>query len=196
MAGLADFCNKIAAGFNPCGKTPSSAGIEPGIYVYNVADVVLTFDATNPLIVTGITGDLFKIKGFGDNFNSISKPAKKQVGGRYTETVTAYITENSVATKKFVYNALNGRVGVIVVNNDKSTESAVELFGAVNGLQLSENSQRDAANEDMQGAWMLEFTNPPKLTEPYPPRAVSIPPTTGPATYASTIAALEDLLPA
>lgn len=198
MAGLTDFCGQIAAGFDPCGKTPGVAGIEPGIYAFNKGDFILTFDTTNPLIIIGITrvgtSLMYKIIGFGDSFNAISKPAKKQVGPRFTETIAAYISDNSTVTKQFIVNALTGRQQYIIVNNDKSTDGAIELYGAINGLQLSDNSERDASNEDMQGAWKLEATNPPKLLEAYPPRAVAIPPTSGPATYASTIAALDAFL--
>jgi len=192
MSVLTDFCDKIGAGFDPCAKAPGVAGIEPGVYAFNKDEFTLTLSPTNPLIVTGITrvGDalMYKIKGFGDSFNAISKPAKKMVGPRYSETVTAYITDNSSVTKQFVVNALTGRVCIIVVNNEKSTDGAVELFGAQNGLQLSDNSQRDAADEDMQGGWKLEFINPPKLLEAWPPRCVTLGVT---PTYATTIAALE-----
>lgn len=197
MAGLADFCGEIAAGYTKCGKTPSSPGIEPGMYVYNKDQFVPTYDATNPLIITGFTrlDDAFlmyKLEGFGDNFNAISKAVKKTVGPRFSETIAAYIAENSTTVKKLIYNGLVGRLCFIVVNNDKSTDGAIELFGAVNGLQFTENTQRDAADEDMQGAWKIEASEPSKLLEPYPPRAIAIPPDGGgAATYASTIAAID-----
>lgn len=201
MAGLSDFCGTIAAGFTKCGKSPSVAGIEPGIYVFNLDEFTITYDATNPLIVTGFTRAdntklFYKLEGYGDNFNAVSKATKKMVGPRYTETITAYVSDNSTDTKKLIHNGLTGRLGFVVINNDKATDGAVELYGAVNGLQFSDNTERDAANEDMQGAWKIEATNPPKLLEPFPPRAVLIPPGTGEATYASTLAALELLLAA
>lgn len=196
MAGLTDFCGEIAAGFIRCGKTPSSAGIEPGLYAYNKDQFIVTYDVTNPLIVTGFTrvdiaNVMYKIEGFGDNFNAISKPNKKTVGARYTETIKAYIADNSTATKQLIHNGLIGRICFIVINNDKSTNGAVELYGAVNGLQFTDNTQRDAANEDLQGAWDIEAMNPPKLLEPFPPRAVLIGTT---PTFATTLAALEAFL--
>lgn len=199
MAGYSDLCGDIAAGFIRCGKVPSQAGIEPGLYVYNHDQFVPTFDTANPLIVTAFTRAdddfvMYKLEGYGDNFNSISKPVKKQVGPRYAETIKAYISDNSTTTKALIHNGLLGRLGFIVINNDKSTNGAIELFGAVNGLQFTENTQRDAANEDLQGAWDIEAMNPPKLLEALPPRAVLIPGESGPATYATTIAALALLL--
>jgi len=58
------------------------------------------------------------------------------------------------------------------------------------------DAERSAADDTMDGGYKLKLTNPDKLKEPYPPRAVSIPPTTGSATYASTIAAIEALVAA
>lgn len=86
-----------------------------------------------------------------------------------------------------------GRVCAIAVNNYKSSDSAIELFGAVNGLILTD-AERSAADENLDGGYKLKLTNPDKLREPYPPRAVSIAPTSGAATYASTIAAIEALV--
>lgn len=194
-ASLNDFCGNIIAGFDPCGKTPSVAGIEPGIYAFNQGDFTFTYDSVNPLLVTGITrvgtALMYKIIGFGDSFNAMSKVTKKAVGPRYTETITAYITSNSSAVKQLIVNGAIGRLQFIVVNNDKSTDGAVELYGAVNGLQFSENTQRDAQDEDMAGAWKIEATNPPKLLEAFPPRSVLLGVT---PTYATTITALDAFL--
>ena len=85
-----------------------------------------------------------------------------------------------------------GRVCAIAVNNYNSSDSAIELFGAVNGLILTD-AERSAADETVDGGYKLKLTNPDKLREPYPPRAVSIAPTGGAATFASTLAAIEAL---
>ncbi|NNU33602.1 hypothetical protein HK413_04565 [Mucilaginibacter sp. S1162] len=86
-----------------------------------------------------------------------------------------------------------GRVRAVAINNYKSGDSSIELFGAVNGLILAE-AERNAADETIEGGYKLKLTNPDKLKEPYPPRAVSIAPVSGSATYASTLAALEALV--
>jgi hypothetical protein len=88
-----------------------------------------------------------------------------------------------------------GRVRAIAVNNYNSSDSAIELFGAVNGLILTD-AERNAADESLDGGYKLKLANPDKMKEPYPPRAVSIAPGTGSATYASTIAAIEALVAA
>jgi len=188
--------NKINAGFSLGTGEPVTAGIEDVIYIFNQGDISLTFDSENPLIVTGLTAisaaKVYKFEGTNNSFNSISKLAKTSVGPRYTEEIDFNIAGFSVDVKGQLQAMGYGRVCAIAVNNYKSSDSAVELFGAVNGLILTD-AERSAADETMDGGYKLKLTNPDKLREPYPPRAVSIAPTSGPATYASTIAALEAL---
>lgn len=123
----------------------------------------------------------------------MSKLAKTAVGPRYTEEIDFNIAGLSVEIKEQIGAMGYGRVCAIAVNNYKSSDSAIELFGAVNGLILTE-AERNAADEGMDGGYKLKLANPDKLKEPYPPRALSIPPVSGSATYASTIAAIEALL--
>jgi hypothetical protein len=189
--------NKINAGFAIGTGEPITSGIEDVIYVFNEADITLTFDTTNPLIVTDLTAvgsaKVYKFTGTNNSFNTISKLAKTAVGPRYTEEIDFNVAGISSDIKEQLMAMGYGRVRAIAVNNYKSSDSAVELFGAVNGLILTE-AERNAADEAMDGSYKLKLSNPEKLKEPYPPRAVSIPPVSGSATYASTIAALEALV--
>jgi hypothetical protein len=123
----------------------------------------------------------------------MSKLVKTPVGPRYTEEVDFNIAGFSVEIKAQLMAMGYGRVRAITVNNHSSSNSAIELFGAVNGLILTD-AERNAADESLDGGYKLKLNNPDKLREPYPPRAVSIAPTSGPATYASTIAAIEALI--
>ncbi|HWZ15692.1 MAG TPA: hypothetical protein VNW95_10695 [Mucilaginibacter sp.] len=189
--------NKINAGFSLGTVSPVTAGIEDVIYIFNKDDITLTYDTTNPLIVTGLTAvsaaKIYKFEGTNNSFNTISKLAKTPVGPRYTEEIDFNIAGFSVEVKGQLMAMGYGRVCAIAVNNYNSSDSAVELFGAVNGLILTD-AERSAADETLDGGYKLKLTNPDKLREPYPPRAVSIAPTSGPATYSSTIAAIEALL--
>ena len=189
--------NKINAGFSLGTDSPVTAGIEDVVYIFNQSDITLTYDTTNPLIVTGLTAvsaaKIYKFQGTNNSFNTMSKLAKTAVGPRYTEEIDFNIAGFSVAVKAQLMAMGYGRVCAIAVNNYNSSDSAVELFGAVNGLILTD-AERSAADETMDGGYKLKLTNPDKLREPYPPRAVSIAPTSGTATYASTIAALEALV--
>ncbi|GAB3937007.1 hypothetical protein [Mucilaginibacter myungsuensis] len=188
--------NKITAGFALGAASPITSGLEDVIYIFNEGDIALTFDTTNPLIVTGLTAVtdalVYKFTGTNNSFNSISKLTKTQVGPRYTEEIDFNIAGLSTEIKTQLMAMGYGRVRAITVNNYKSGDSAIELFGAVNGLILSE-AERNAAEESIEGGYKLKLTNPDKLKEPFPPRAVSIAPQSGTATYASTLAALEAL---
>src|ERR1700761_4361949 len=189
--------NKINAGFSLGTGDPITAGVEDVIYIFNQDDITLTYDVSNPLIVTGLTAvssaKVYKFEGTNNSFNTMSKLAKTSVGPRYTEEIDFNIAGFSVDVKSQLMAMGYGRVCAISVNNYSSSDSAIELFGAVNGLILTD-AERSAADETMDGGYKLKLTNPDKLREPYPPRAVSIAPTSGPATYASTIAAIEALV--
>lgn len=189
--------NKINAGFSLGTSEPVTSGIEDVIYIFNQDDVTLTYDVANPLIIKGITAvasaKVYKFEGTNNSFNTMSKLAKTQVGPRYTEEIDFNIAGLSTDVKAQLMAMGYGRVKAISVNNYKDSDSAVELFGAVNGLIVTE-AERNAADETLDGGYKIKLTNPDKLKEPYPPRAVSIAPTSGTATYASTIAALEALV--
>jgi hypothetical protein len=189
--------NKINAGFALGVDEPTTAGIEDVIYIFNQDDFTLTYDTTNPLIVTGITAvdaaKIYQFQGTNNSFNTTSKLAKTSVGPRYTEEIDFNVAGISVDIKTQLQAMGYGRVCAIAVNNYNSSDSAIELFGAVNGLILTD-AERSAADDTVDGGYKLKLTNPDKLREPYPPRAVSIAPTSGPATFASTMAAIEALL--
>ncbi len=188
--------NKINAGFSLGAGKPITSGIEDVIYIFNHDDVTLTYDAANPLIVTGLTAvanaKIYKFEGTNNSFNTMSKLAKTQVGPRYTEEIDFNIAGLSTDIKAQLMAMGYGRVRAIAVNNYKDGDSAIELFGAVNGLIVTE-AERNTADETLDGGYKIKMTNPDKLKEPYPPRAVSIAPQSGAATYASTITALEAL---
>jgi hypothetical protein len=191
--------NKINAGFSLGTAAPVTAGIEDVVYIFNQDDFTFTYDTTNPLIVTGITAvgtaNIYKFEGTNNSFNTSSKLAKTAVGPRYTEEIDFNVAGFSVDIKAQLMALGYGRSRAIVINNYNSSDSAIELFGAVNGLILTD-AERSAADETVDGGYKLKLTNPDKLREPYPPRAVSIAPTSGTATFASTIAATEALVAA
>ncbi|HVW15722.1 MAG TPA: hypothetical protein VHB54_17950 [Mucilaginibacter sp.] len=189
--------NKISAGFSLGTGAPVTAGIEDVIYIFNADDITITYDPTNPLIVTGLaavsSAKVYKFEGTNNSFNTMSKLAKTSVGPRYTEEIDFNVAGLSVDIKTQLMAMGYGRVRAIAVNNYNSSDSAIELFGAVNGLILSD-AERNAADESIEGGYKLKLTNPDKMREPYPPRAVSITPESGSATYAGTIAAIEALV--
>lgn len=189
--------NKINAGFSLGTGGPITAGIEDVIYVFNQDDITITYDPSNSLIITGLaavgSAKIYKFQGTNNSFSTMSKLAKTSVGPRYTEEIDFNIAGLSVDIKTQLMAMGYGRVKAIAVNNYNSSDSAIELFGAVNGLILTD-AERNAADETIDGGYKLKLTNPDKLREPYPPRAISIAPESGSATYASTLAAIEALV--
>jgi hypothetical protein len=189
--------NKINAGFSLGTGSPITAGIEDVIYIFNQDDITITYDTNNPLIITGLaavsSAKVYKFEGTNNSFSTMSKLAKTSVGPRYTEEIDFNIAGLSVDIKTQLMAMGYGRVKAIAVNNYNSSDSAIELFGAVNCLILTD-AERNAADESIEGGYKLKLTNPDKMREPYPPRAVSIAPESGSATYASTIAAIEALV--
>ena len=132
--------NKIADGFTLGVTPPVVNGIEDWLYVFNKDEFILTFDNTNPLIVTSITPVdaltcfLYKFTGTNNSFTTSSKSKVTQVGPRYTEELDWNIAGNSTNVKMMAMASGYGRVQAIAINNFKSGDSAIELFGAVCGL--------------------------------------------------------------
>lgn len=186
-------CDKIAAGFDICAASPIAGGIDDILYIFNMDDFTLTYDSTNPLLITGITrvgtSLMYKFLGSSNSFNTVSKEVRTNVGPRYTEEIDFNIAGLSTAIKQTIMQMGTGRVRAIVVNNYRSGDSIFELFGAVNGLQ-SDGSERNAADETYGGGYNMKLTNPPKQREPMLPRGVLIGST---PTYTTTLAAIEAL---
>jgi hypothetical protein len=110
--------NKINYGFSLGNGEPITSGIEDVIYIFNQDDFTLTYDAENPLIITGMTpvGStvIHKFEGTNNSFNTMSKLAKTQVGPRYTEEIDFNIAGLSVEIKAQLMAMGYGRVRVIV----------------------------------------------------------------------------------
>src|ERR1700755_2290808 len=118
--------NKINAGFSLGTGDPITAGIEDVIYIFNQDDITLTFDTTNPLIVTGLTAvsaaKVYKFNGTNNSFNTVSKLAKTSVGPRYTEEIDFNVAGFSVDIKTQLRSMGYGRVCAVVINNYKSSD--------------------------------------------------------------------------
>jgi len=189
--------NKIAAGFALGAASPITSGIEDVIYIFNESDFIITYNATNPLMVDALepvgAAKLYKFEGTNNSFNAVSKMTKTAVGPRYTEEIDFNLAGNSTDIKKQIQAMGYGRVKAIIINNYKSGDSLVEMFGAANGLIMSE-AERNAADESMEGGYKLKLTNPDKLREPLPPRAMIMQADPGGvATPGNTVIRLENL---
>lgn len=191
--------NKITSGFAFSAQSPVANGIEDYVFILNRDEWVLTFDTTNPLLITGITAaagatspKIYKFEGTNNSFDNNYKLVKTDVGPRYTHELDFNLAGHTTLIKQQEAELAYGKYYVICINNYKDGDSAIELLGAQSGLQLSEGG-RQANDESVEGGHKLKMANPNKIREPYPPASVSIAPQSGTATYASTLAALEAL---
>lgn len=188
--------NKISEGFALGTTSPVVEGQEDWLYIFNEADVTITYNTLNPLIVTGLTpvggAFIYKFTGTNNSFKNSVKSNKTIVGPRYAEELDFNIAGNASDIKATIMALGYGRVRAIIVNNFKATDGAIELFGANNGMIAGESDK----NEASIGGWTVKLTPPDKLMEPYPPRSVLIAPVSGAATYATTLAAIEALVSA
>lgn len=193
-------CDKITAGFDICANDAIAPGIEDLLYVCNKGDFTFTYDPTNPLLITGITAvttgnKFFKFTGSNNSFSTNSKSKRTNVGPRFTEEIDFNIAGLSSDIKKQISQMGYGKVQVIAVNNYRDEDSIFELFGATSGLML-DTAERKSTDETYEGGYNIKLTAPPKLSEPYMPRCINVPPVgsgSPPATFASTLAAIEAL---
>jgi len=189
--------NKISAGFFLGTTDPITAGIEDQIFIFNKGDFTFTYANNNPLLITGITAVggamMYSYDGTNNSFNATSKLVKTSAGPRYTEEIDYNIAGISTALKAQMQAQGYGRMQCITFRNWKTGDSVFELWGAENGLILGD-SENTANNETVEGGYTNKLMNPDKIREPYPPRGISIPPVSGSATYASTLAAIMTLV--
>ncbi len=174
---------------------PVTNGQEDWLFLFNENDFILTYSSTNPLILIGITpavagNAIRQFFGTNNSFKPSVKSQATEVGPRYKEELDFNIAGNSSVIKQQMLSLGYGRVKAFVVNNFKSTDAAIELYGAQNGLLATEAEK----SETSLGGWKIKLTGPDKLLEPYPPRSVWIPPVSGTATYASSLAAITALV--
>lgn len=185
--------NEISTGFTLGVTSPVVSGQEDWLYIFNEGDMLITYNPTNPLIVTNITpvngAVIYKFTGTNNSFKPSVKSSKTIVGPRYTEELDFNIAGNGSDIKATIMAGGYGRVRAIVVNNFKATDAAIELYGANNGMLFTDSEK----NEASEGGWSIKLGPPDKLMEPYPPRSVLIPGISGSATYATTLAAIEAL---
>lgn len=182
--------NKINEGFKLGATSPVVSGQEDLLYIFNVDDIAITYDPSNPLIVKGLAavsgGLIYSYTGTNNSFKNSSKSTPTIVGPRYTEEVDFNVAGNASDIKAQIMAMGYGRVCAIVVNNFRATDAAVELFGANNGM-IARDVEKNEASE---GGWTIKLGPPDKLMEPYPPRSVLIPGVSGSGTLATTLAAI------
>jgi hypothetical protein len=186
-------CGKLTDSFLiDCTKKPVG-GVESTMYQIDKGDwndATLTFDATNPFIVTGITlksgaqarqWQVFK-KGHKPKFET----QDGDYGATYKHSISTNIPIYTDAVKQQIPGLTEG-YGVYIVENVQKSGVVFEIYGASNGLRMPDLARDLAANE---GVITGTLTNDEDMNEPNPPLTFKT--TTG--TYAATKAALIALL--
>jgi hypothetical protein len=190
-------CGGINDGFNFCDVDPMIGGVEDLLVLFNIADVKLIKDPTNPNLVVMIQSAdggspyhlLYPYYGTNNNIGTKAKQVQTKNGPRYEHEVDFLIAGNSTDIKEQIQAMGYGRIGAIVFNNYKDGDSSVEIFGASNGLVANE-AERDTASEEMDGAYNIKLTRPERLREPSFPLAVQLPVGATPAQTKAAIVAM------
>jgi hypothetical protein len=171
-------CEEILEGFDNCAHDAIVAGIDDVIYLGNKDNFIYTLDPNNPLIITGITPKAgkkyYKFLGTNNSFSTKSTQSQTTVGPRNLEEVNFIIAGNSTTIKQQIANMGYGKLHAIVINNYRSEDSVIELFGFTCGLN-SQGSERDTTDENTAGGYKVILKTIDKLKEPMFPRAVFIP---------------------
>lgn len=177
---MANLCESLISGCIAANcDNPLYAGIDPIGYIANFADIAsVTYDETNPAIITGIT---MKTDTVGSSqvsrcFYTVQQLGSKPFDGsqvemnegtyanRFTNTVQFAVLDNSPETVQNVVTQLaNGRFVVILKNDFKGEDgkSKYSVFGIKKGLKAS-SIQRELWG-DNESAWictMVEENSP------------------------------------
>jgi hypothetical protein len=149
-------------------------GVKPIIRVINIDDIAtITYDATNPLIVTGITLKATKKAFKYEVYKRGHKPrftlVASDFGPRYKHEVDSSIQVWDNPSKAQV-EALNwASVVVIVENMQKTGDAQIEIYGLESGLEVADGAVRNLAAND--GVYTYTLASGDDSLEPHIPRS-------------------------
>lgn len=180
-------CGEITADIErDCDILPVG-GVKPIMRLINIEDIeTVTYDATNPLIITAITLKTGKQAFKYEVFKRGHKPRFTKVNGdfkdSYRHEVDSSIQVWDNATKAQV-EALNSASVVAVVENLQNTGDArIEVYGLEAGLYVADGAVRNLNEND--GVYVYTLASDDLSLEPHIPRSFWA------TTYSATIAAL------
>lgn len=194
-------CGVISANILYDCANPIQGGAESTLYIFNKADIAaFTTDSTNPNIVRSITMASaklgFKFEGYKKSLKPKTTGKLKNFGYYWMHEVDFLILANSSAVKAQVEALAAGYYIAIIVNKQKTSDSAVEIFGLSQGLSLTDGALRDVADANTEGAWSLKIASEAGYEEPHTAASFAVL-TTGSTPvfdYAGTITALDALI--
>lgn len=150
-------------------SNPIFKGIDGVAYIFNKADIeFLTYDATNPAIITAITmkndGSTppvyetgFKIQQMGQTPYSGTKTTMVEgnISNKYTHTFSFVLQDNCPKSAKII-DALTGGNFLVVYKNDyvgSDGKGQYQVLGAQKGLKAKTNECDKYGDSD--GGWQI-----------------------------------------
>lgn len=149
-------------------------GVKPIVRMINHEDIAaVTYDATNPLIVTGITLKTGKKAFKYEVYKRGHKPRFTLVAGeygpRYRHEMDTSIQVWDNASKAQV-EALNRALVVTIVENlQKTGDATIEIYGLDAGLEVADGAVRNLAEND--GVYAYTLASSDDNLEPHIPRS-------------------------
>jgi hypothetical protein len=165
-------------------------GVKPVMRLINHSDIAsISYDATNPLIVTGITlkqgKKAFKYEVYKRGHKPRGTYVASATGPRYRHEVDSSIQTWDNASKLQV-EALNSATVVAILENVQTTGDArIEIYGLDSGLEVADGAVRNLAEND--GVYSYTLASNDESLEPHMPRSLWS------ATYAGTQTVLAGL---
>lgn len=189
-------CDALTAGIAYDCANPPTGGANDRLILINFADVeggTVTYDGTNPIIVTNLALAGVTVGYAFEGVNNSNEPRAAMVKGRYVNgydhEVRFKCFDNS-PTAKLQLGKMDGALMVAIVQNNRkgaSGNSAFEIYGLETGLRLQE-LERILADAETQGAYNLLIRND-EISRPS-----SLPHTLWATDFATTLAIVNGLL--
>lgn len=173
-----NLCEKLIAGcIGADCDNPVFSGMESKAYIFNKSEIAsLTYDQTNPNVITAITMKVIEEGSGGDPDvmavgYTISQLGKQPFNGtntsltegntsnKFTENFAFVVPDNSPAAAMLLDNIANGKFVVVVKNEYTGSDGRgqFQVFGAKKGL-VATAMERDAYSEDNDGGWAVTLT--------------------------------------
>ncbi len=196
-------CGAINANILYDCANPLQGGAESTLYLFNRDDIAaFVADSGNPNIIRSIT---MKSNKLGFRFEGYKKSVKPKTTGKlknfgyyWLHEIDFLILANSSAVKAQVEALALGYYVAIVVNKQKTSDSAVEIFGMSQGLSLNDGAIRDVSDANTEGAWSLKIASEAGFEEPHTAASFAVLSSgqTPVYDYTATITALDALITA
>ena len=183
-------CGEITADIERDCATLPVGGVKSIMRIGNTEDIAtVTFDATNPLIVTGIVMADGKQMFKWEVFKRGHKPRFEKVNGdfadRYRHIVDTSVQTWDNAVKAQVEGLNAASVFVIVENLQNTGDARFEIYGLDAGMYVADGAVRNLNEND--GVYSLSLSSDDLSLEPHIPRSFWS------TTYSATVTALETL---